>query len=159
MAHSPLPAEVSREQWAELTARLLDSYRRWTGSDLIPRHSPDQDLLDLWEAPRVVVAHGTQSDPQMIYGNLTALKLWEMQPNEFLGMPSRLTAEPVHRDERQRLLDRTRQFGFVDDYRGIRISKSGKRFVIEQAILWMVVDGDGNTIGQAATFDRWTPLT
>jgi hypothetical protein len=64
----------------------------------------------------------------------------------------------VHRDERTRLLERTSRDGYVDDYAGIRISRSGKRFRIEQAIVWNLVDGDGHRRGQAATFDRWTPL-
>ena len=75
-----------------------------------------------------------------------------------VGTPSRLTAEPVHRDERARLLERTTRQGFVDDYAGVRISRSGKRFRIEQAIVWNVLDGEGRIHGQAATFDRWTRL-
>ena len=46
----------------------------------------------------------------------------------------------------------------MDDYSGIRISKTGRRFRIEQAIVWNLTDGVGNQLGQAATFDRWTPL-
>ena len=93
-----------------------------------------------------------------MYGNLRALELWEMSLDQFLGLPSRLTAEPLHRDERQRLLAETRKHGYVDNYRGVRISRTGKRFIIEKALLWMVLDRAGNITGQAATFDRWTPL-
>ncbi len=153
-----LPENAPREQWLELTQNLLDSFSRWTGRELLERTTPEDDLLKLWSSTHVVVAHGTQPDPAFVYGNHRALELWEMELGQFLGMPSRLTAEPVHRDERQRLLDQTRKQGYVDDYRGIRISRTGKRFMIEQALLWMVLDRDGKTIGQAATFDRWTPL-
>ena len=72
--------------------------------------------------------------------------------------PSRLTAEPVHRDERARLLKRTTEDGFVDDYRGIRISRTGKRFQIHQAIVWNLLDTSGVYRGQAATFSEWDPL-
>ena len=72
--------------------------------------------------------------------------------------PSRLTAGPVHRDERARLLARTLRDGYVDDYAGIRVSSTGRRFRIEQAIVWNLVDAAGVHRGQAATFDRWTPL-
>jgi hypothetical protein len=65
----------------------------------------------------------------------------------------------VHRDERARLLERTHRDGYVDDYAGIRISQSGRRFRIEQAIVWNLVDAAGQHYGQAATFDTWTPLT
>ena len=155
----PIPANAPLIEWLELTQNLLDSYRRWTGSELLVRSTPKDDLLSLWNLPQIVVSHGIQSDPAFVYGNHRALELWEMSCDQFLGMPSRLTAEPLHRDERQRLLDQTRQQGYVDDYRGVRISRTGKRFMIEKALLWMVLDRAGNTIGQAATFDRWTPLS
>ncbi len=154
----PIPVNVPRIQWLELTRNLLDSYHHWTGTQLLNRSTPEEDLLALWNLAQVVVAHGTQSDPAFVYGNALALELWEMSLDQFLGMPSRLTAEPLHRDERQRLLDATRKQGFVDDYRGIRISRTGKRFRIEKALLWMVLNRDENIIGQAATFYRWTPL-
>jgi hypothetical protein len=73
-------------------------------------------------------------------------------------MPSRRTAEPVHRDERAQLMARAARDGYVDDYRGVRISSSGKRFLIEQAIVWNLVDAEGNRVGQAATFSQWKPL-
>lgn len=72
--------------------------------------------------------------------------------------PSRLTAEPMHRDERAQLMTRAARDGFVDDYRGIRISSSGKRFLIERAIIWNLIDADGQRVGQAATFSQWKPL-
>jgi hypothetical protein len=81
-----------------------------------------------------------------------------MDIETLLATPARHTAEPVHRDERQQLLDRTRDRGYVDDYAGIRISSSGKRFRIEKAIVWNLTDAAGASCGQAATFDRWVPL-
>jgi len=148
----------NRESWSSLTQSLLDSYWQWTGQELIRRTTPEGDLQTRWETPRVVVFHGTQSVPVFEYGNRLALELWEMPLHDFLGMPSRKTAEPVHQEERRRLLERTRQFGFVDDYRGVRISRSGKRFLIEKALLWTVLNRDGTAIGQAATFDHWVFL-
>jgi hypothetical protein len=154
---APLPDDAPAD-WPELTQSLLDSFRHCTGRELITRTTPAEELLALWNAPRVVAFHDTQDDPVFRYGNLAALQLWELPLNRFLGMPSRQTAEPIHRDERQRLLQRTRELGYVDDYRGIRISSTGKRFLIEQALLWTVRDPDGQILGQAATFDHWTPL-
>jgi MEKHLA domain len=69
-------------------------------------------------------------------------------------MPSRLTAEPTHRDERRRLLERTGQQGFIDNYSGIRVSVKGKRFQIEGAILWNLIDAMDERVGQAAMFER-----
>lgn len=121
--------------------------------------SPLEQAKLLFTAPFVVVSHGTEADPILNYGNAAALALWEMTPEQFIQTPSRLTAEPVHRDERARLLGRTRRDGYVDDYAGVRISATGKRFRIEQAIVWNLADAAGTPRGQAATFASWTPLT
>jgi hypothetical protein len=64
----------------------------------------------------------------------------------------------MHRDERAQLLERTSRQGYVDDYQGIRISRTGHRFQIHQAIVWNLLDDREQRIGQAATFSRWTPL-
>jgi hypothetical protein len=138
---------------------LLDSFARLLGRELIPRvGSIEEQAERLFHAPFVVVSHGTEADPVLNYGNAAALALWEMDFATLTLTPSRLTAEPVHRDERARLLERTLRDGYVDDYAGIRISSTGKRFRIEQAIVWNLVDAAGIRHGQAATFDRWTPL-
>ena len=50
------------------------------------------------------------------------------------------------------LLDRVTSSGFIDDYAGIRISAKGRRFRIENAIVWNLIDADGVRHGQAATF-------
>lgn len=138
---------------------LLDSFARLLGRELIPRAgSAEEQAERLFRASFVVVSHGTEADPILNYGNAAALALWEMTPEELARTPSRLTAEPVHRDERARLLERTQRDGHVDDYAGIRISKTGRRFRIERAIVWNLADATGAPRGQAATFDLWTPL-
>lgn len=138
---------------------LLDSFARLLGRELISRQgSAEAQAERLFQAPFVVVSHGTEADPILNYGNAAALALWEMDLATLTRTASRLTAEPVHRDERARLLERTRRDGYVDDYAGIRISSTGRRFRIEQAIVWNLVDAAGIHHGQAATFDRWTPL-
>jgi hypothetical protein len=138
---------------------LLDSFARLLGRELISRSGSIEEQAErLFRAPFVVVSHGTEADPILNYGNAAALALWEMDFATLTQTPSRLTAEPVHRDERARLLERTRRDGYVDDYAGIRISSTGRRFRIEQAVVWNLVDAAGVHRGQAATFDRWTPL-
>ena len=138
---------------------LLDSFARRLGRELVPREgSVEEQAERLFRAPFVVVSHGTEADPILNYGNAAALALWELASEDLVRTPSRLTAEPAHRHERARLLDRTRRDGFVDDYAGIRVSATGRRFRIEKAIVWNLTDAAGGHRGQAATFDRWTPL-
>jgi 16S rRNA G966 N2-methylase RsmD len=145
--------------WVEHTQVMLNSFRRFVGRELILRTGdPVQEARKVFEAPYVVVSHGTQEDPVLNYGNRTALELWEMDIPTLTSMPSRLTAEPMHRDERAQLMARAARDGFVDDYRGIRISSTGKRFLIEEAIIWNLVDDEGVRVGQAATFSDWKPL-
>lgn len=138
---------------------LLDSYARLLGHDLIARTGTGVDqAARLFAAKFVVVSHGVEADPVLNYGNRAALSLWEMDFATLTRTPSRLTAEPVHRDERARLLARTLRDGFVDDYAGVRISGTGKRFRIERATVWNVIDAGGVHRGQAATFADWAPL-
>ncbi|MFM7248542.1 MAG: MEKHLA domain-containing protein [Planctomycetaceae bacterium] len=138
---------------------LLGSFARVVGRELMPRGgSPEEEARRLFEAPTVVVSHGTEADPVLNYGNRRALALWETAWGDFIKTPSRLTAEPVHRDERARLLERTRRDSFVDDYAGVRISRRGNRFRIDQAVVWNLVDSAGACRGQAAAFERWAPL-
>lgn len=146
--------------WVDLSQQILDSYARLIGSELISRAGTPLDQAEqLFHAPFVVVAHGTQEDPLLCYGNATALGLWKITIPQLLQTPSRKTAEPVHRDERSRLLARTQRDGFVDDYRGIRIATDGQRFLIERATVWNVLNPNGTQIGQAATFTDWTILS
>lgn len=138
---------------------LLRSFRRLVGQDLLPTHDDAmRDAQQLFAAPFVVLSHGIESDPILNYGNALALQLWELTPPQFCATPSRVTAEPTLRDDRQYTLDTVARQGFVTNYAGIRISNSGRRFLIENVVLWNVADDDGNHIGQAASFDRWTFL-
>lgn len=145
--------------WIHHTQVLLDSYHHWIGQELLPRVGTSEDQArELFEAPFAVVSHGTEVDPILNYGNRAALRLWEMDIETLLRTPSRLTAEPVHREERARLLERTTRDGFIDDYNGVRISSSGRRFQIERATVWNLIDADGAPVGQAATFGEWSFL-
>jgi hypothetical protein len=48
--------------------------------------------------------------------------------------------------------------GFITDYQGVRISRTGKRFAIRNAIVWNLTDSSGVYQGQAACFSDWTAL-
>ncbi len=148
-----LPDWSLKSQW------ILTSYHHWTGRHLIdPNETPEEQARQLFEAPFAVLAHGTQSDPILMYANRTTLELWEITLDELLQTPSRLTAEPIHRDERAQLLHRVTENGWIDDYSGIRISHTGKRFWIEQATVWNLRDEQAQPAGQAAMFTRWRPI-
>lgn len=138
------------------TELLLDNYRRCFGKDLVERGEGECERL--MQAPFVVLSHGTQPDPIFNYGNLCAQTLFEMDWQALTALPSRYSAEAMHRDERQALLNEVREKGYSENYRGIRISATGKRFYIESAQIWMLLNAAGQTVGQAATFANWKTL-
>ena len=152
---------MEREAWKEpewvwRTGCLLNSYRHWTGRELLDRDGSPLDQAErLYRAPFVVLAHGNEANPILNLGNRTALDLWEMDLETFLTTPSRQTAEPDHREARSDLLARVERDGFIDDYSGIRISATGRRFQIDRATVWNLIDEAGERVGQAATFSSW----
>jgi hypothetical protein len=138
------------------TRLLMRSFRCWTGRDLLPGiFNPAGLSRYVFEAPFVLVSHGKENDPVLNYGNQAALALWEMSWDEFTRTPSRLTAEAPNREERAKLLEIVTACGFIDDYSGIRISKTGKRFQITRATVWNLVSETGESRGQAAMFGEW----
>jgi hypothetical protein len=166
----------------DYSSRMLESFRRWTGNVILGEpqarpgihltydasgdmdsrivlRTPENDAAlahALYHAPFVLVSHGTEPDPIFRYANLAAQELWNITWDKFVTLPSRMSAEPDAQDERDRLLKRAEEHGYVDDYQGIRITSDGRRFKIRQCILWNVLDKNGrDKIGQAATFDTW----
>lgn len=145
----PVPAAFRRD--AARIGLIADSFARLSGRPLV---APDADLVAaLWTAPQAIVAHGIEPDPLFFFGNRAALRKFETTAAEFVGMPSRLSAEAPRRDERQTLLDRVARDGFIDDYAGIRISARGTRFAIRDAMVWNFIDEAGGCHGQAAAFE------
>lgn len=120
--------------WSRL---VNDSYRIATGSDL-----PQQPAL----------AHG--ADHRITWVNDAAARLWERSPQRFVGIPSRWTALPDDRTARAHALAGE---GVIRGYSGVRVSATGRRFVIEDATIWPVLR-DAHVVGQAATFASWRPV-
>ena len=138
------------------TQCIARSLKQWTGRDLLPGAFPPAQMAErIFHAPFVLVSHGTESDPVLNYGNEAALTLWEMTWAELTHTPSRLTAEVPNREERGRLLATVTAQGFIDNYTGIRISKTGRRFRITQATVWNLLDERQHYRGQAAMFAHW----
>ena len=143
-------------QWCQY---LLDSYAHWVKQELIERTgTPLEQAERLFNSAFVVASHGTEDDPVLNYGNQAALDLWVMNWQQFTKTPSRLTAEPLNREERARMLEQARTQGYIPDYHGIRITSTGKRFLIEQAIIWNIHKPDTTIIGQGAAFSSWKLL-
>ena len=135
---------------------LKDSYARVVGKQLV---GVGQDAGWLYsEAPFALLAHNTEIDPRFIYANTTAQSCFEYSWEEFLQLRSRLSAEAPDRLERQKQLEEVTRTGYVSGYRGIRVARSGRRFWIENGVIWQLLDAQGRCHGQAAVFDSWRPV-
>lgn len=139
---------------------LRTSYQHWTGKNLLDPAISDIDAIAaLDQASFSLLSHGTELDPVFNYGNRAALHLFEMPWEYFTRLPSRLSAEPMLREARELLLARVAQHGYIDDYSGVRISSSGKRFLVRNATVWNIRDATGKPAGQAALLPEWEPLS
>lgn len=154
------PVELAQQRLAASAGPRLTliaaSFARLTGRPLLEEAPASAETL--WTAPFALLAHGTEPDPIFFYANRMALELFEFTAAQLLQTPSRLSAEPVERPERARLFERVNRRGFIDDYAGVRISATGRRFRIERATVWNLVDAAGDMHGQAAAFADWTRL-
>ena len=136
------------------TRLILANYRRLLGRNLAGVVEGPAAATELFAAPCAVLS----ALGPFNYANRTALELFEYSWDELIGKPSSASAEPVHRDERRKLLDEVGRRGFIEDYSGIRISKNGRRFRIKKATVFNLSNDAGQYVGQAATFADWEPV-
>lgn len=134
---------------------LCNSYQHWTGKPLVTPAGNCSLAEALFNAPFVLVSHGTESIPLFNYANRNALDLFERDWAAFTRMPSRQSADGNNQDARSELMARVRYKGFITGCSGVRVTASGKRFRIDDAIVWNVIDSNDRYFGQAAMFDRW----
>jgi hypothetical protein len=138
---------------------LRRSLRDLTGRDLIEQELPPEAAAEwIYRAPFALLSHDTAPDPILTYANRCALDLFELTWDQMVRMPSRLTAEAPDRAERARLLARVAVQGYIDDYAGVRVARTGRRFRIASATVWNLTDAAGRRCGQAATFALWQPI-
>ncbi len=149
--------QIFRTPWIRQTQLILENHERLTGRPLLDRRGdPLEDARALYLSPLAILSHGVEADPILNYANRTALLLWETDLSSLMVLPSRLTAEPLARDAREKLMAEVVRTGFVTGYSGVRISATGRRFRIENVTIWNLSRPDGAFAGQAAAFDRWS---
>lgn len=153
------PPNKTNNFYCDHVRLLLTSYKKFVGNDLLAAgqdlQASEEIARQLFEAPLVVLSHNTLEDPIFNYANRKAMELFEMDWPAITQMPSRKSAEPMNRAERDRLLTAVKKHNFIDDYSGVRVSATGRRFHIPQATVWNLVDEEGIYRGQAATFAEW----
>lgn len=134
----------------DLIQRIDSAYRQWMGGGLPGPQAATADQHFLWlhqQAPYSLLAHGGGVDPVFIYANHCAQQCFGYSFDEFIALPSRLSASPVDRAERQQLLDKTTRQGIAQGYQGLRVDKFGNAFTIYDCAVWQIPGG-----GQGALF-------
>ncbi len=150
---------INNHYLLEHACLMNSSFQKLLGYPLLAAGTDDISFAEhLFHAPFVLLSHNTASDPIFNYANAKGLELFELNWQELLNLPSRLSAEPVNQAERDRLLAQVTRQGFINNYEGVRISKNGKRFQIRNAIVWNLTDSHGVYQGQAARFSEWSFL-
>jgi hypothetical protein len=153
-----MPAPWETEAIIRHSQRLLQSFHHYLGRPLFAQGVAADAAFQarqLFEAPCIVVSHGTEDEPIFNYGNAQALALWGLTWDELIRFPSRQTAQGADQPERARMLAQAKAQGYFEGYVGDRATASGKRFRMENGLIWTVVDETGAYCGQAATFSQY----
>jgi len=137
---------------------LVSSFKLLTGKNiLVSEVDIDSISRQIFFAPFAVMSHGIETDPVFNYANQCALDLFEITWEDFIKLPSKYSAEADLQDERERILKQVAEKGYADDYTGVRISNKGRRFQINNATVWNVID-QNHCYGQAALIRDWVFL-
>ncbi|GAB7036841.1 MULTISPECIES: MEKHLA domain-containing protein [Catenuloplanes] len=133
-----------------IEATLADSFTRVVGERLLPDGLTGAAAATwLYEAPFGLLAQDDAADPRFVYANRTAQRLFGYDRDEFVGLPSRLSAAAQDRAARAAFLESVRSQGFVRGYRGLRVGRDGRPFWIADVTVWNL------EAGQAALIPRW----
>ena len=142
-----------------LVAKLLQSHQQAFQRPLIAsaRQQPSQrqGCQELFACGFPVLAHDGGPEPKLTYANAAALGLWEAPWDDLVGLPSRLTAPIAEQAERSLALSKAKREDAIEGYSGVRISRQGRRFMIQNARIWTLWDQHQQACGQAASFSNW----
>ncbi|MEI6239551.1 MAG: MEKHLA domain-containing protein [Planctomycetia bacterium] len=145
--------------WVRRAAVILDSFRRHIGRDLVERSDdPAEDARRLFDLPQAVLAHDTSPAPLLDWANLAAARAFDATPETLLGRPSADTAPADATADRLALFDVLAHQGFVTGYSGVRVSLTGRRFIIDDVTVFALVDDAGRPAGHAAVIGSTRPV-
>jgi hypothetical protein len=153
MSYFSSPPSAENHYLAEHTELITHSFQNLLGYPLLP--DTDNVAERLYYAPFVLLSHNTEADPIFNYANAQGLQLFELNWQELITLPSRASAEASNQAAREKLMAQVTAQGFMTAYSGVRISNTGKRFEMHNAIIWNLTDATGVYCGQAACFSEW----
>lgn len=148
--------DLSKPFYIKHAWRLCYSYQRWTGKDLVSNYQTIKNPAEvIFNAPFALVSHGIEPVPVFNFGNRTALELFEIDWDQFIQLPSKESADQENQEDRASLMARVNVNGYEENCCGVRVTSTGKRFLIEGATVWNIIDEQDIYHGQAAMFARW----
>jgi hypothetical protein len=137
---------------------ILDSFHLLLGRELVPRSGDAaEDARRLFDLPLAVLAHDTSPQPLLDWANLAAARAFDATPESLLGRPSAATAPADAVADRRTLFDVLARRGFVTGYSGVRVSLTGRRFLIEDVTVLEVTGTTGRPAGHAAVIGATRP--
>uniref|UniRef100_A0A0G4F484 MEKHLA domain-containing protein n=1 Tax=Chromera velia CCMP2878 TaxID=1169474 RepID=A0A0G4F484_9ALVE len=141
---------------------LLESFDGTFGRGLLPDSLEGLSELEkarkLYEAPFVCAAHefterGVKAGqgPVMVYGNLKAQRAFGLSWDDFLGFPSSKTADPSQQTERNALIQKCSENGWVSVAGIVRVRSDGSFFRVKDGVLWTLLERVGGKEGEGET--------
>lgn len=131
----------------QLLQQIDAAYQRLHGKGIgeeLFRGAADDRLRWLHEeAPFALLAHDATADPRFVYVNAAACRAFGYGEAEFIGLPSRLSADADAQADRDAILASVRECGYALGYSGTRIRKDGRHFRIERGELWQLDEPHG----------------
>jgi hypothetical protein len=158
---APLAAPARENDYqAVFVARVADAFARVTGKSLIAEAGLDPAALgkSAWLGDFALLTHRGDERATLNYGNRFVLQLWEMDWPSFVATPSGDTAPRNAAAARDLLMEQVAKDNFVTGYAGERISRSGRRFLIQGVTVWRLLDEKGQSFGMAAFFRHFRYL-
>jgi hypothetical protein len=145
---------------ADHVARLAAAFARVSGDDLYAETGIDPAAPgpSAWHGNFALLSHRGDDQAVLNYGNALVLALWECDWDQLTTMPSARTAPAEDVSERGAMMERVAREGFVRGYRGRRVSRGGRLFMIEDGIVWRLADSAGMDFGVAAFFPSYRLL-
>ncbi|MGK9168781.1 MEKHLA domain-containing protein [Inquilinus limosus] len=135
---------------------LAGSHARLVGTPLLPEEAGGDAAVQarwLYEAaPFCVLVHNTDADPP------SSMPTERPRPASSIACTSSRRCPPASPPRRRTGRSGSGCWtplpadGFITSYRDLRVAKSGRRFWIENATVWRLIDEAGTLHGQAATF-------
>ena len=122
------------------------SFNKYTDK-LLPLEK-NKDLISSFdECVLPIASHDTNGF--FNYLNKAALSLFKVTKDQVIGRSTTMTAPKSEQKQRNELLNQVNSHGFIDNYKGIRVTSDGELFQIEDATIWNVVDKNSHKMGQA----------